>query len=681
MIGSNQYQFIVNDIGRRRIHSTLEIKEGIQRNRLFGTNRRSFSTNILPINLDERVLITKLEQIVENCKLKDGRYGKLIQIIGSPAVLKLAYLMIKNNSGIHAKGVDKIVLDGVSKNTIINISKEIIKGTYKFDPVRRILIPKPGKADLRPLGVSNPRQKIVQKAIDLTLTIIFERTFLDCSHGFRPGRSCHTALKHLQFKIGNASTYTWVIEGDIKGCFDNIPHHMILKGIKRKIDCPPTITLIKRILDAGYILNDDIKRVGIKFAKRHKSKIGTPQGIILSPLFSNIVLHEFDKFVETDMGKEYNIGLQRKANLSYRKLRYKIKKEKNKEEKRKLINQCLKIPSKDHHDPTYKRIFYLRYVDDWVILCATSYKDAKAIKEKTAHKLKKLGLTMNMEKTKITQLRKEKVRFLGVNFFIRENTDKYFKPIKLVKKNDTTIRQRVTPRLILHAPILDLLVKLKDRGFVKRNNKGEFFPISKSNCIALTHPQILNFYNSKIRGILNYYSCVHNRNSLWSVVRYLTYSCALTLARKFKLKTLRKSFRKFGRNLTFKDENKKEYKIYRPNNLKMLPIEKRFKIDETYEIDKILNKSWSGSLTLSQFDEPCALCGTLDNIEIHHIRSVKNIRTNNRTYEQWVGSFYRKSIPLCKLHHNQLHANKLTHEEIKKLSIYRGRNYLKKKEK
>jgi len=97
--------------------------------------------------------------------------------------------------------------------TLQKISKDTLSGAIKFSPVRRVLIPKPGKSVLRPLGVSSPREKIVQKAIELVLTAIFEEIFLDCSHGSRPNRSCHSALKHLQLKIGNASTYSWVIEG------------------------------------------------------------------------------------------------------------------------------------------------------------------------------------------------------------------------------------------------------------------------------------------------------------------------------------------------------------------------------------------------------------------------------------------------------------------------------------
>jgi hypothetical protein len=262
-----------------------------------------------------------------------------------------------------------------------------------------------------------------------------------------------------------------------------------------------------------------------------------------------------------------------------------------------------------------------------------------------------------------------------VEFLIRKNTDSHFKPIRLVKKNNTTIRQRFTPRLILLAPILELLIKLCNKGFVKRDSKGEFFPIGKSNCTLLTHPQIINYFNSKIRGILNYYSCVHNRNNLWSIVRFLNYSCALTLARKFKLKTLAKTFKKFGKDLQFVNEKGKKYKIFQPENLRMLPEDERFNINENYSIDQLLNQVWSNSMTRTQFDEPCAICGTFENVEIHHLKSVKNIRVKTRTYAQWAGGFLRKTIPLCKEHHIQYHAGKLSYNDLKKLSKYKGKMY------
>jgi hypothetical protein len=175
-----------------------------------------------------------------------------------------------------------------------------------------------------------------------------------------------------------------------------------------------------------------------------------------------------------------------------------------------------------------------------------------------------------------------------------------------VKKN-TIIRQKFAPRINLHAPIIELLIKLKNQGLVKRSSKGEFFPIGKSICIPLTHPQILNYYNSKIRGILNYYSCVHNRNELWLIVRFLRYSCALTLARKFKLKSLKKTFHKFGKDLTFVNEKGKKYTIFQPDNLRMLPMDKRFNIKMNENIDEQRVSDLANRFYEAKYDIPTLL--------------------------------------------------------------------------
>ena len=596
--GFNLYNFYK---GKRSVHSTSCVKKGTQANKLFVGYRRSFTTKIRSENLNERVLATELKQMVKKCKNKDGRYGNLIQIIGSISTVKLAYLMVKSNPGVSAKGVNNTTLDGINFKIIEKLSKDILSGEIKFSPVKRVLISKADKTELRPLGVSNPLEKIVQKSIELVLTTIFENFFLDCSHGSRPNRSCHSAFKYLQLKIENASTYNWVIEGNIKGCFDNIPHSMVLKGLKRKVDCPATLNLIKRILGTGYIVDEDLKKFGLKKAKVYKSNIIASQNLVLSPLFSNIVLHELDVFIENELKIEFHKGKKQKANLEYRKLNCQIKRENNLKKKRKLVKTRRKVSSKVLNDPNFRKLYYVRYVDDWVILIAGSFKEAEIIRNRVYKKLNSLGLNLNLEKTRITSLRNGKSRFLGIDFFILKNTYQQHKPTNLVKKNNT-IRQRFASRIILKAPILELLIKLKEKGFVKRSKLGKFFPKGKSNCIPLTHPQILNYFNSRIQGILNYFSCVNNRNELWSIVRFLNYSCALTLARKYKLKTLSKTFKKFGRDLRFVNEQGKEYKIFRPKNLRMLSENERFRVNENNNIDQILNQTWSNSLTRSQFD-------------------------------------------------------------------------------
>jgi retron-type reverse transcriptase len=513
--------------------------------------------------LDEESMVVELIDKVKNCKRKDGRYGNLIQIIGSYNTLLLAYLNIKSNKAISSKGMDK--------KYFLRMSDEILKGKYKFLPVRMVEIPKPGNTELRPLEISSPCNKIAQKALLLVLEVIFEEVFLECSHGSRLGRNCHSALKRLQLEVGNVSTFSWVIEGGIKSCFLSIKHTEIIKALRRRIDCPYTINFVKKLLSAGYVVDKKDKKYKQTVIK---SDVGIPQGVVVSPLFNNMVLHELDKFVMGYLTSKYTMGKHRKRNNTYRRIQYALKTKPD--ERKKLLKFRRQTPSKDLMDPNFKRIFYVRYVDNWVILVCGPYKDAVEIRKAISEKLNTLGLTLSMKGNRIAHLRKGKCKFLGVEFFVRPTTDKYIKLTKTIKKGETFIKQRFTPRLIYHAPIKEILVKLKDFGFARRNRLGEFIPTSKSNCVPMTHAQILNYYNSKIRGVLNYYNCCHNRMCLWSIIRFFRYSCALSLAKKFKLKTLAKTFKKFGPNLAFKNDKGKVYKIFRPKNLKILSLNERF---------------------------------------------------------------------------------------------------------
>jgi group II intron reverse transcriptase/maturase len=634
---------------------------------------RLFSQKIPTKSATVGVLSTRLTELIRASKNKDGRYGNLIKIISSVDTLTLAYLSIKKNSGNMTKGLDNETLDGIDKDFFKKISKQILEGSYKFSPVRRVEIPKPGKSGLRPLGVSSPRQKIVQKAMEMVFSLIFEDIFLDCSHGFRPGRSCHTALHHLQLKAGNVSTFSWVIEGDIKGCFDNIPHSQIIKGINRRIDCPATTNLVKTLLSAGYVVDHKTKTPKKKLPVV-KSVVGTPQGTVLSPLFCNIVLHELDYFIMNILSSDFEMGKRRRTNPAYSKVSNAIKNAKTPKQKRKLANIRLRTPSIDPMDKNFKRIHYVRYADDWVIFVCGSYNDANLIKNSVSKKLKNLGLALNLDKSVITHLRKQRGKFLGFEFFIRKTSKDLIKPVKAIKYGNTSIRKRFSPRLILHAPIKDLLIKLVKLGFAKRNHLGQFHYKGKASTVPLTHPQILQFYNSKVRNLLNYYSCAHNRMCLWSLVRFMKFSCALSLARKFKLKSMAKTFKKFGSSLKYVSDKGKEHHFFIPKNLRILPMKERFNSKISFHsVDSLLKSTWYKSMTNSQLDEACVICGTTDNIEIHHLRSVKNVRIRTNTFAQWKGGFLRKSIPLCSAHHLAYHNGQLTKDEISIIAKYRGK--------
>lgn len=205
--------------------------------------------------------------------------------ISDPMTLITAYELIKSNPGNMTKGSTKETLDGLDLPTIAKISDLLRKGQFKFKPGRRVWIDKPGKSTKRPLGISPPRDKVVQKAMQMVLEKHFEPNFLECSHGFRPGRGTHTALKMVDEKFKGT---TWMVRGDIEKCYDRFNHNILLRIVSEVIKCVKTLTLIKRALKAGYIDLGKWISAGDK---------GTPQGSILSPLLSNVVLHKLDVFM------------------------------------------------------------------------------------------------------------------------------------------------------------------------------------------------------------------------------------------------------------------------------------------------------------------------------------------------------------------------------------------------
>ena len=196
------------DVGWQSFSSSLA-SEGKQPSHALLFSSRSLYSSLEPIPTSVGVDYTTIKGLLKLKINKDGRYGGIISLISDPRVLTHAYLAIKGNAGNMTSGIDNATLDKIDLQFILRTSRNIKDGSFKFTPARRIYIPKPNKpGETRPLGIASPRQKIVQKAIELLLTLIFEEQFLSCSHGFRPAKGCHTALKHLQLLSGNASTFS-----------------------------------------------------------------------------------------------------------------------------------------------------------------------------------------------------------------------------------------------------------------------------------------------------------------------------------------------------------------------------------------------------------------------------------------------------------------------------------------
>nr|YP_009710016.1 hypothetical protein [Coleochaete scutata]QFU80121.1 hypothetical protein [Coleochaete scutata] len=621
-------------------------------------------------------------QLVEMSKLKQT--DNLIKYIGHPAILMLSYELIKSKPGNMTPGISKETLDGMSLRKLEETSSKILEGTFKFKPcpedksfgpfflrkkkrnslrsfaspcgpARRIEIPKPGKAHCkRPLGIPSPI--VVQKAMEIVLNNIFEPTFLDTSHGFRPKRSTHTALLNVAQKFNGA---TWVIEGDITKCFDTINHKQLLFSIKKQIKCERTCKLVYKALKAGYIQLD-------KFVEQ--KYMGTPQGNVLSPLLCNIYMHQLDVFMEDLMAK-YNTGKNRSPYLPYFRLqRQKMKYQKAGDFKaaKKIRQQQRRMPTGDPYDPKYRRVRYVRYADDFIVGITGPYSMAVEIKEKITQFLKeRMYMELSSAKTKITHFKTGKVHFLGADIKRPGNpkeissSNLQSKPVRTMIKAGKKVKSRFSPQIIFNAPIQKILKRMVERGFMRWNKEGtQCAPRSVGRLTNLDHADIIRYYNSVIQGFLSYYSFAENMNELGNLIHGLKHSCALTLTKKYKLRVRSKTFAKFGSHL---QDPLTKLKLGIPKHFRATG---RFSLSNPEFGMEALLRSWTNKLTHTNLLKNCVVCGAACE-EMHHVRKIRDLkkRLHLSWFTQQMAAINRKQIPLCIEHHKKLHKNSMTPNE------------------
>jgi len=613
---------------------------------------RKTKLRIRAVNQADMVL--ELTNILLARKQIGERYYKIMDIISEPKYLIDCYNLIKGKPGNMTPGLDKQTLDGVTEDWFISLGESLKNGKFQFKPSRQVMIPKAKSVQLRPLAIGSPRDKIVQKALQLVLESIWEPQFLNSSHGFRPGRSVHSALLPIYLRGNN---YSWVIQGDITKCFDKIPHSLIMEKISKQIGDPRYLELLSKFLNAG-----------IKTSERSliKPDLGTPQGGILSPILANIILHELDSYMDKTELK-FRKGVTRKQHPAYSKIKHLRKKailsRASISELKYLLKQQFQTTMVDYRDPNFRRLMYIRYADDFIILIEGTVNEAHMIKNNVKELLwSHCRLELNDSKTTISNLSDNKFKFLGAEIV---------KPIRgtLLSKIGN-VRRRPHLKLLLKAPIFDLVQDLLKAGFIRRNPKGAYTPVAFTKITNLTHYEIVSFFNTKIRGIINFYSFASNYNRLRYILFLLQFSCAYTLARKLKLRPYTKVFKRFGKKLTCPDT---EVGLEWPRTMKVLHDYKKKSFNLTKPSD-LIKITWSNKITKSTFGKVCALCDSTSKIEMHHLRSVKDVRTKMRTgnsiYQQWIGATLRKQIPLCGYHHNLYHSGQLTPADLRVLSRF-----------
>lgn len=598
---------------------------------------RSFSTTTISVptcgSLEELVKLNKKNNQLVN--------DKLIHIVADPEVLILAYEAVKSNPGNSTPGVDAQTLDGIDLNWVQNTSKQLLAGKFKFKAARRVYIPKKGSNKKRPLTISSPRDKVIQQAMYFVLNAIYEPSFLDVSHGSRPSRGTHTALKSIKFKFQGVR---WCIEADIENNFPSISHDILLSLLRKRISCAKFLALIKNSIKAGYIEDKTFK----------ESNRGLFQGNVTSPILNNVYLHELDVFMD-GLCEEFTSGNQRRKSPVYRQTQYWIERATNVMQKKKLRKKLWQVSSKDPFDSNFKRLYYIRYVDDFVVGVVGSREDTVDIKKKVKRFLEEnLKLILNDEKSLITHFSKTPISFLGT--LIKGNWETE-KRVKLVKKKGVSRKIRITGRPVLKAPIHELLEKATVNGFFKKK-AGKFVPTKVGWLINLDHSDILGYYNSVIRGILNFYSFSNNRKSFGSLVHSLKLSCARTLALKYKLRFASKVYRRFGGKLKCPETG---LELFIPTTFKAI-----HKFSTNVPIpDEVLFKRWNNKLTRSRLFKYCVICGTSHQVEMHHVRKVKDLKAKAAGgkmdfFTMQMASINRKQVPLCRTHHAALHQNELS---------------------
>lgn len=562
----------------------------------------------------------------------------------------VAYERIKSRPSSMCPGTDGETLDGTSLGTIRRLIEELRDETFRFNPVRRKESPKAnGKS--RTLGIPAVRDRLVQEVMKMILEAVYESPegpfFLDTSHGFRPKRSCHTALREFRRKWSGVN---WIIEGDVKACFDQIDHRILTDLLRKKIHDERFISLVWKFLRAG--------KMEELCGPRLDSLVGTPQGGVVSPILANVYLHELDSKVEEIRLREERGGSRKRRNPEYHrlvKLRAKLirKGDTPLSTIRDLEREIRQTPSIVPNDPDFIKVKYIRYADGWIIGVSGPKTMAEGIGEEIETFLReRLRLTLNPDKSRITHAKKELTRFLGCDVGIGRGT-------KVARAQKVTQRgKRITKRVAgwqptILAPVSDIVERLHARQFCDANG----FPTHKGAYIALDPDQIVRLYSGINRGIQNYYRFVDNFSAVQRIQYILQYSCAKTLAAKYRL-SLKQIFAKYGPGLTIHAESAdgrgRTVSFYLNRDWTRKPD--AFQLNNE-TIDRV---NWFYQVrSRSRLGWPCAICGTEDDVEMHHLKHIRKVGTKKPAgFAHIMARLNRKQIPVCRVCHSAIHAGR-----------------------
>ena len=550
-----------------------------------------------------------------------------------------AYGRLYSNQGAMTRGTTADTVDGMSLAKIDRLIDALRHERFRWTPVRRVNIPKPnGKT--RPLGIPTWTDKLLQEVIRMILEAYYEPQFSEHSHGFRPGRGCHTALSDV---VNHWTGTRWFVEGDIKGCFDNIDHEVLLSVLGEKLHDNRFLRLLKHLLKAGYMED----------WKYGHTLSGTPQGGVVSPILANIYLDRLDQFVETVLIPAHTRGRKRRANPAWTAVRRQMARQRksgNHQVVRQLRRQMHQLPSNDPYDPGYRRLRYVRYADDFVLGYSGSRAEAEQMKESLETFLRDtLKLELSREKTLVTHATSQAAGFLGYEIVNQQANDKL----------DRNGRRKVNGRIGLRVPAK--VIEKHCRAYM-RNGKPDNRP-------RLLHDEdfsIVSRYQAEFRGVVEYYLLALNVFHLGKLQWVMGKSLAKTLATKHKT-TSRKIFRRYkGAVLTEHGERAcLKVEVQRGNGKR--PLVARFggiplkRKQEAVLVDRQPDRRRfeSNELIRRLLADKCELCGSTADIQVHHVRALRDLKVKGQGQKPlWVhvmAARRRKTLVVCRPCHLDAH--------------------------
>jgi group II intron reverse transcriptase/maturase len=572
--------------------------------------------------------------------------GELYRQLFNPQLYLLAYGRIYANKGAMTPGVTQETVDGMSVRKIESIIDAMRHERYRFRPVRRVYIPKKQSGKTRPLGLPTWSDKLVGEVVRLLLEAYYEPTFSDRSHGFRPGKGCHTALREV------ANTWagnTWFIEGDIADCFGSLDHEVMLRVLGEKVRDQRFLRLVRNMLTAGY-LEDWTWNATLS---------GAPQGGVVSPVLSNIYLHKLDEFVETVLIPEYTRGKRRASNPEYKKVAQAIvraRRQGDRAEVRSLYRRLHSLPSQDPKDPNYRRLRYVRYCDDTLLGFVGPKAEAEEVKQRIAKFLRDdLKLELSQEKTLITHARTKRAKFLGYEISVASTNQKTRRPSASDRRN----RRSVCGAVVLHVPAS--VVKAKSAPYLSRGK-----PACRNPLVNETDYVIVGKYGIEYRGIVQYYLLAGDVQRLHRLRWVMETSMLKTLARKhgssvtkmaarFKAKIATPHGPRTCFEATLVLDSRREL-VARFGGI---PLKRQKTAELT---DRLTGPVYPHKELIRRLAaNRCELCKRPGEVEAHHVKSRNELQRAGDASSDWVKMMVarrRKSLVVCGSCHDRIHRRK-----------------------